>query len=141
LRYIFSNDVLETLLIIGKWAGQGAKKRGHMKKTFLFLIGYVVFLCIGCSSGGGLEAIDYSSQKSWLAMPGMASVATAVPLKTGLSSLEDSATVDVFYIHPTTCQSTNVLNCGIDDVNNVSEFVMIEQASTFNAVGRIYAPK
>ena len=116
-----------------------------MKRMFLFLTGFIALLCVGCSnsggSGGGLPPIDYNSQQSWLALPGTASVATLTPRESGMSSLEDSAAVDVFYIHPTTCTRTDVVNCVLDDVNDLSLAVTFEQASTFNAVGRIYAPK
>jgi hypothetical protein len=119
----------------------GALKRGHMKRTFLFLMWLVALLCSGCSNGGHSDEIDYSSQESWLALPGMASVATDTPHQSGLSSLEASAPVDVFYIHPTTCESTDILNCTLEEYTELSRFVMREQVSPFNAVGRIYAPK
>jgi hypothetical protein len=121
----------------------GASKRDEMKRTALFLAWFVALLCVGCSGSGGSAShvIDYGVPESWLALPGMPNVAMDTPHESGLSSLEETAAVDIFYIHPTTCQRTDVANCTLDDTNDASKFVMREQASAFNAVGRIFAPK
>ncbi len=122
--------------------GNGGKER-CMNGTLLLIMSFAALMCSGCSGGGGggSDRIDYSLQESWLALPDMASAATETPHQSGLSSLEATAPVDVFYIHPTTCESTDILNCTSEQYNLISELVMREQVSPFNAVGRIYAPK
>lgn len=114
-----------------------------MKKTFLGIVGFVALLCMGCSddSSSSSHPVDYSSAESWLALPGMASTAVTTPFGSGLSSLEATAPVDVFYIHPTNCTKPNVLNCELEDSNTISMLVTMEQATVYNAMGKIYAPK
>lgn len=53
------------------------------------------------------------------------------------------AAVDVFYIHPTTYFSRAGWNQPLDDedANRGTEFALRAQASAFNEVGRIYAPR
>jgi hypothetical protein len=99
----------------------------------------------GCSgeSAETKNKIDYSLPQSWAAMPGTQSSATAIPIGSGLSSLEETAKVDVFYIHPTTYLEKNAVNAPIDDPNVVvaTDLMLELQAAAFNSVGRIFAPR
>lgn len=109
--------------------------------TLLLLI-----LLAGCSGESTMTntKIDYSLPQSWAAMPaGMQSSATATPIGSGLSSLEESAKVDVFYIHPTTYLEKNAVNAPIDDpaAAAVTDLMLKLQAAAFNSVGRIFAPR
>lgn len=107
--------------------------------TLLLLI-----LLAGCSDESTLTntKIDYSLPQSWAAMPGTQSSATATPIGSGLSSLEETAKVDVFYIHPTTYYK-DVVNAPIDDPTAaaVTDSMLKLQAAAFNSVGRIFAPR
>jgi hypothetical protein len=105
----------------------------------------LLIVLTGCSSESTLTntEIDYSLPQSWAAMPGTQSSATATPIGSGLSSLEESAKVDVFYIHPTTYSGQNVVNAPIDDPTAaaVTDLMLNMQAAAFNSVGRIFAPR
>lgn len=108
--------------------------------AFAFLL-----LLAACSNKAPLviAGVDYGLQKSWAAQPGMESAATRVPDGSGLSSLEATAKVDVFYIHPTTHYGTTTPNAAIDDLRIATrtDDVLMAQVTTFNAVGRIFAPR
>lgn len=99
----------------------------------------------GCSDDttATKTVIDYSLPKSWAAMPGAKSYATAIPVGSGLSSLEESAKVDVFYIHPTTYYENNSVNAAIDDPKSAAntDSMLKVQAAAFNSVGRVFAPR
>lgn len=105
----------------------------------------VLFLFAGCSGGsGGTDAgIDYSLAQSWDAMPGMQSPAVTTPVGSGLSSLEATAKVDVFYIHPTTYYGRDFVNAPINAPTalNTTAWIIQVQATPFNAIGRIFAPR
>ena len=68
----------------------------------------LLILFAGCSGESAVtiakinQKIDYSLSQSWTAMPGTQNSASAIPVGSGLSSLEESAKIDVFYIHPLT---------------------------------------
>lgn len=87
---------------------------------------------------------DYATAQAWLALPGPASVMNAVPPQSGLSNLEDSAGVDVFYVLPTTGnlpQSAGPTDPYDDPVAyNFAVKAGLAQATPFNGTARIYAP-
>lgn len=87
--------------------------------------------------------IDYSLSRSWAAMPGTQNSASAIPAGSGLSSLEDTAKIDVFYIHPTTYFGADAVNAPIDDPTAaaITASMLKVQAASFNSVGRIFAPR
>lgn len=92
----------------------------------------------------GFEPLDYARHDAWLALPGKASVASRVPADSGFTSLQDVARADVFYIHPTTSVSRkDVLNAPIDDpeVVKMDAIMLMMQATPFNGVARVYAPR
>ncbi|MCX5903565.1 MAG: DUF3089 domain-containing protein [Proteobacteria bacterium] len=112
-------------------------KKASMK-CFLSITA-VIMLLAGCAG----DRIDYSVPESWYAMPGMNSTALFTPVGSGLSNLEESAPVDVFYVHPTTYYRSDVKNAPIDDPDavKITEIMLMAQATPFNAIGRIYAPR
>ncbi|MCK9515229.1 MAG: DUF3089 domain-containing protein [Ottowia sp.] len=87
--------------------------------------------------------IDYSQPANWLALPGQPSAAMRTPRGAGFSDLQAVARADVFYVHPTTSWRSDRLNAPIDDAEaiKVSEMMLLTQATPFNAVARIYAPR
>ena len=104
----------------------------------------LLIVLAGCSSESTLTntRIDYSLPQSWAAMPGIQSPATEIPDDSGLSSLGDTAKVDVFYIHPTT-HYKGVVNAPINDpaAAAATDSMLKLQAAAFNSVGRIFAPR
>ena len=118
----------------------------YVRTTLIPALATVVLLIVlaGCSgeSAETKNEIDYSLSQSWAAMPGTQSSATATPIGSGLSSLEATATVDVFYIHPTTYYK-DLVNAPIDDPDAaaMTDSVLKLQAAAFNSVARIYAPR
>ncbi len=97
--------------------------------------------------GQGVEhrqpAIDYSDASAWLALPGRPSAAMRTPRGAGFSDLQATAQADAFYVHPTTSMREDVLNAPIDDAQaaQLGELMLLTQATPFNAVARIYAPR
>jgi len=103
---------------------------------------FLLSACGGASPAAD-TAIDYSLAQSWDAMPGIQSPAVLTPVGSGLSNLESSAKVDVFYIHPTTYTGHDFVNVPIDEPNSSETlaWVLKAQATPFNAIGRIFAPR
>jgi hypothetical protein len=87
--------------------------------------------------------IDYSRPEAWLARPGFDSTAAFVPKDSGYSNLARSGRADVFYIHPTTGMREDVANVPIDDPKSVEtgRILLMAQATPFNGIARIYAPR
>jgi len=87
---------------------------------------------------------DYARPDAWLARPGQDSVASRVPAGSGFTDLQDVARADVFYIHPTTSVSRkDVENAPVDDpeVVKTDAIMLMTQATPFNGVARVYAPR
>jgi len=88
------------------------------------------------------EALDYTDDSSWAALPSKKDGADFVP--GDLKSPEELSDVAVFFLHPTTYLSDDGWNAPTDDPES-SEFrddlVMRAQASSFNACCEVYAPK
>lgn len=86
---------------------------------------------------------DYADPQSWLALPVHPSAAMRTPREAGMSDLQSLAVADVFYIHPTTSMRGDLRNAPIDDpeARRTAELMLMTQASAFNAVARIYAPR
>ncbi len=105
----------------------------------------LLMVLAGCSGDSAVTTtgIDYSQPQSWAAMPDIKSSASAIPVGSGLSSLEESAKVDVFYIHPTTYYGTDSVNATIDNptANAITDSMLKVQAASFNSVARIFAPR
>lgn len=89
-------------------------------------------------------APDYSQLENWAALPTRHDSADVVPYGSALQDLQAQATVDVFYVHPTTYFSRWHWNAVLNEklVNDFTDRMVIrKQASVFNAAGRIYAPR
>lgn len=90
---------------------------------------------------------DYSKQSSWCALPDVKDEADEVPdskMKYG----QDSAQVDVFFVHPTTFtyapEGDYKWNADVSDekLNKLTDETTIKyQASVFNVSCRVYAPR
>lgn len=89
-------------------------------------------------------APDYSQARAWLVLPGQSSAVDDVPPQSGLTNLQSSAPVDVFYLLPTTSSADNRTspNVPFDDPAAYAFAVQIakNQLTAFNGIGRIYAP-
>jgi hypothetical protein len=95
------------------------------------------------SAGGRPASPDYAQAASWAALPDREDSADALPTIAAMDQ-QNSAAVDVFFIHPTTYFGGANWNQPLDDarVNQLTDlFVMRGQASVFNSCCRIYAPR
>ncbi|MBH8559725.1 DUF3089 domain-containing protein [Hymenobacter negativus] len=89
-------------------------------------------------------APDYAQASSWAALPTKKDSADAVPRHSTLRDEQATAAVDVFFIHPTTYYSPRHWNGDVRKkwLNKYTDRTTIkQQASVFNATGRIYAPR
>lgn len=104
----------------------------------------VLALALGLAPvlAGAADGPDYVQAESWLARPGIDSPALLLPggepapPDTGLAA-------DVFYIHPTTAMTDDPVNVPTDDEAALAMArIMLEaQATPFNTIARIYAPR
>ncbi|EQA43433.1 PF11288 family protein [Leptospira broomii serovar Hurstbridge str. 5399] len=86
---------------------------------------------------------NYENLKSWAAIPGKDSQAFSIPVSPYKVYKFDSYGVDIFFIHPTTYFG-RTWNASMDDesVNDRTDMESIRrQATVFNEVGRIFAPR
>ena len=89
---------------------------------------------------------DYAEDANWAALPTRLDSADIVPLKEWMD-VQGKAEVDVFFIHPTTYtkrHGNNRWNAEISDekLNQRTDASTIRyQASLFNGVGNVYAPR
>ena len=94
------------------------------------------------------SAPDYSNADHWAALPSKLDSSDAVPVAS-LRSDPQNAEVDVFFLHPTsyTGKDSNGeqhWNARIDDpaINKKTDMgAILNQATIFNEVGRVYAPR
>ena len=119
---------------------------------FFFLLS--VFL-VGCGSVPKIPAgeafpvpakPDYGREGNWAALPTKDDQADRTP--EGLTDRQATATADVFYVHPTiyfgTEQGNDLWNANLADQElnrSVDDQAILNQASIFNAAGRVYAPR
>ncbi|MCB0633886.1 MAG: DUF3089 domain-containing protein [Saprospiraceae bacterium] len=126
-----------------------------MLRPSILLLGMQLLICLlSCRSlpqGAFAEsppppAPDYSDPKSWAALPGREDMADVLPA----DSLEDhqkGAKIDVFFLHPTSYTGKRGdrhwnAAVGNEKVNERTDEGAIRfQASIFNGVGRVYAPR
>lgn len=86
---------------------------------------------VACGSDGPAPvATDYSQASHWLKVP---------------ASTDQQLPVDIFYLYPTSWQSTDAVNPQVCDIDNASMLLnapaaLARQASAFATVGNIYAP-
>lgn len=86
---------------------------------------------------------DYSAESSWIALPWRKDAADTVPAGCRTSDAQLLAKADVFYIHPTMYFKGSKWNASLSykRVNRKSERTVMYQASVFNSVGRVFAPR
>lgn len=111
------------------------------KYMFFYIILSFAFVTLAYSNSATL--IDYSRAESWLALPEISSPANMTPKESGFSDLHQFARADVFYVHPTTGMRKDVLNVPIDDSDalKVGNIMLMSQATPFNGIARIFAPR
>lgn len=107
------------------------------------IVAYLAAFIATSTMTAGAGDIDYSRDDSWLARPGIDSPARLVPGEAGYSDLGEVARADVFYIHPTTGMNADLDNVPVDDpaALTVARLMLMTQATPFNAVARIHAPR
>ena len=90
-------------------------------------------------------APDYSQADTWAALPTTADKADVVPPDSGVLDGQDTAMVDVFFIHPTTYYQDDMWNARYDEPDETKEFledgVLRHQAAVFNSSARVFAPR
>lgn len=126
-----------------------------MLKPISFLLLLLVFLlnqaCRSLPQGSFNKAIlptapDYSDPANWAALPERVDEADALPVET-LRDQQGEAKVDVFFLHPTSYigrRGDRNWNAAVDNekVNKRTDQGAIRyQASIFNGVGRVFAPR
>lgn len=118
------------------------------------LFGFVlVFMLFGCSvrPAQRIDVTDefqpnYSLKENWAALPFRKDLADDVPDER-LRDIQDSAAVDVFFIHPTTYtgdRGQRSWNGATNDTKlnqKTDQTTILHQASLFNGVGKVYAPR
>ncbi len=90
------------------------------------------------------EAPDYALEESWAALPSNNDKADKVVENSAFQNNQETAAVDVFFIHPTTYYRSYSGNGDTKDkkLNEYTdEQTLINQASVFNGNARIYAPR
>ncbi len=88
-------------------------------------------------------ALDYSSLDNWSASPLKKDFADTIPETVGGES-QDTAKVDVFFIHPTTYVGGKTWNDDLKQekyIKATDQRAIKHQASVFNHVCRVYAPR
>lgn len=89
-------------------------------------------------------APDYSQEKYWAALPNKKDGADWVPVGSGFTDEQANAPVDVFFIYPTAAFYGSYWVAGFDNwlhIAAVDYGILPQQASPFNATGKIYAPR
>jgi len=115
---------------------------------------FVIFLMSGCAATKPKQAFeqyelplkpDYSKPFCWAAWPSRKDLADSTPA--GLKDLQASSQADVFFVHPTSFLKKRghaQWNAAIDneEVNKITdEGAILYQASIFNEIARVYAPR
>jgi len=90
--------------------------------------------------------VNYGDLKNWASHPAKIDAGDAVPGKSEPADYSN-ATVDIFFVHPTTYtdkEATQYWNASLDDIDlnvNTDEQPIKYQATIFNEVGRLFAPR
>jgi hypothetical protein len=124
-----------------------------MRSALFFL---TLFLLTACGSIPSLPQSnffpvppvpDYDLPQNWAASPFAEDEADRTP-GTELKNLQSTASADIFYLHPTiyrkAVKGNNLWNANLADEKlnqSVDELAMLNQASIFNAAGRVFAPR
>lgn len=120
-----------------------------MKHLFCLLLVSVLLAC-GCSKSlpafkaeNQPAAPDYSLQQHWSTLPFHKDAADQIP-KSETWINDSLKQVDVFYIYPTIYRDGDTWNADVANKKlnrKIDKFPVKYQASVFNRVGRIYAPR
>ena len=89
-------------------------------------------------------APDYAAADNWAALPSRAGVEDRMPAGVDDADVQDSAAVDVFFIHSTGYLSGDTWTFFMDPESRAEEntqWMMANQASTFSSCCKIYAPR
>lgn len=132
-RFLIAIFVLTLLVVAGafamfQWGGQmlvkSATPKGHFEAK---------------EAGAGT---DYTLAASWIARPGLADDPSEW-LPDGLESSKAAQPAAVFFVHPTTYLQRDRWNAPLDHRESQDRAILFvrSQASAFNAVGDIWAPK
>ncbi len=111
----------------------------------------IVFWLFGCQVKPAVqlvsvEDLDYSRLSYWAAHPAKHDSADLVPAEV-FDDRQDSSVADVFFLHPTTYvgkKAERYWNGPVDDRSlnrRTDETTIRHQASIFNGVGKVYAPR
>jgi hypothetical protein len=119
-------------------------------KKILILSGGLFFMLSCIVPGRSFEttqtpvAPDYSYDSCWAALPSKKDSADICIFAAGIKDQQQTAAIDVFYVHPTTYLIGNKWNADLkdNDVNKKTDRLAIRnQASVFNEMCRVYAPR
>lgn len=90
---------------------------------------------------------DYKKQEHWASLPTKHDATDSIPKKSNLKDLQATAQADVFFIYPTifTKEPINQFswNADVNDAvlnTQIQLSTILNQASIFNGVGRVYSP-
>jgi hypothetical protein len=89
------------------------------------------------------KGVDYADSSSWAALPWVQDAADLLPADT-MTDVQSTSRVDVFFLHPTMYTSGKNWNASIQSSKQnrfVDQRTIKYQASIFNGVGRVYAPR
>ena len=89
-------------------------------------------------------APNYANDTCWAALPTKKDSADVNIYAAGIIDRQQTAPIDVFYVHPTTYLMGNKWNASLDnkDVNKKTDQLAVRnQASVFNEMCRVYAPR
>ena len=120
---------------------------------YVILVG-IVALAFGVSftrtrtaDGSTPPPPDYTLDSSWAALPERSDGADVVPAECGLDQQGQSPPADTFYIHPTSFMASPdslMWNAPVDDLMTnllTDNGQLTQQASAFNGVSRVFAPR
>lgn len=123
-----------------------------IKHLIILIAGVLIFQSCAVKPKGGFQteslpmAPDYSKTAHWAALPDKVDNADRTP-GDSIQNLQNNAPVDVFFLHPTTYtgdKGHREWNGPIDDAKlneKTDEGTILYQASIFNGVGKVYAPR
>jgi hypothetical protein len=125
-------------------------------RFFLFFRVFILFGLIGCAAKKPVGVFDtakmpappqYNDLKYWAAHPDKADNADKVPANTDLKDEQTQSQIDVFFLHPTTYtykRGNDQWNGSLQNEalnKKTDEGTILYQASLFNGVGRVFAPR
>jgi hypothetical protein len=90
------------------------------------------------------NAPNYANENCWAALPTKKDSADITVNSADIMDKQQTAPIDVFYVHPTTYLTGNKWNANLDDekVNRKTDQLAVRnQASIFNEMCRVYAPR